>query len=268
MRVSRPWYLGTLSGGFILAAAISGEEDIDVAATPECFIDASVGVPAVSRCFSAVIASVGFGDILISTTPETGDVVARPEEFGVFGSPLGPRRAVTPGSSHVAVSSICLEDPLTSLDGFGLAVSCIPGNLAKLAIPADFDVVGDLSGDSDILSSVEEVLEVAPLDFIVVGVLSGDGDTLSSVVKVHPFKYSSTQFITVSSPVVFTSTMIDTVSSWSPPPSLGLAPPSCALLSSFPVPSRQSMALGLNGYTPHLLNPELIVDGVIVLDQA
>ena len=112
----------------------------------------------------------------------------------MFGSPLGPRRVVTPGSSHVAVSSICLGYPLTSLDGFGLAVSCSPGNLAKLAIPADFDVVGDLSGDSDILSSVEEVLEVAPPDFNVVGVSSGDGDTLSSVEEVLEVAVTSVEF--------------------------------------------------------------------------
>jgi hypothetical protein len=132
--------LGTLSVGFTLVAAVSGE-DIDLIATPECFIDVSFGVPTTSKSFSATVGSVGFGGILVSTTPETrffGGVVARPEEFDMFASPPGPGR--------VAAISSCLGDPLTSLDGFGLVVS--PGHFAdsQLATPADFGVVPTSEG--------------------------------------------------------------------------------------------------------------------------
>jgi hypothetical protein len=66
-----------------------------------------------------------------------GGVVAHPEEFDMFASPLGPGR--------VAAISNCLGDPLTSLDGFGLVVS--PGHLAdsELATP-DFGVVPTSEG--------------------------------------------------------------------------------------------------------------------------
>ena len=149
------------------------------------------GVTNTLGCFSVVVSSAGFSRIFVSTPGAQGfGVVVCPQGFNMFGSPLGPGRVVTLGGSHVAATSPCLGDLLTSPDGFGVVVS--PGRLVKLATLGGFSVVITSEGIcvvhvSDVFGTVNSPgwsgIVDRPGEFNEVGNSSGDFIMLSSVTR-------------------------------------------------------------------------------------